>query len=193
MKHFVISALMVGLSVVGLSAQQRPIKMTYSGSIVATTIEYSSTTVTDEEQLAGNGTLGQFTFRKLRADETAVTFGSCGTGFGPNIQVAGGGGVFRFADGSLLVVKLTEGKLCVDLSDPNKPVGHLAETFQITGGTGRFKGAAASCGATPEACVLKATGTLGLVVTNAAGTVAKMLSETGELEGTLLQSAIDPD
>jgi hypothetical protein len=186
MKHIATVALMVNLGVAGVNAQQRPVKMTFSGSMVATTIDLGPNTVTDEEHLAGNGTLGQFTFRKLRTDETTPqSFGSCGSGSGPNFRVVTGAGVFRFQDGSLLTVKVTEGALCVDL---DHLVGHLTETYQITGGTGRFNGASASCGVAGH-CTLKLTGTLGAVLFDASG-AAKLLTNTGEFEGTVSALAI---
>ncbi len=185
MKHLAAWALMVNLGAAGVYAQQRPVKLTYSGSMVATTIDLGPNTITDEEQLAGEGTLGKFTFRKLRTDEAAPSsFGSCGAGAGPNYKVVTGG-VFRFEDGSLLTVKITEGNLCVDL---DHLVGHLTETYQIIYGTGRFEGAAASCSVAQD-CTLKLTGTLGAVLFNASGN-AKLLTNTGEFEGTLSASAI---
>ena len=68
MKHIATVALMLNLGVAASTAQQRPVKMTFSGSTVATTINLQPGTVTDEEHLAGDGTLGRFTFRQLRAD-----------------------------------------------------------------------------------------------------------------------------
>jgi hypothetical protein len=122
------AALIVSLGVASVSAEQRPVKLTLSGSMVATTIELQPNTITDEEQMAGNGTFGRFTFRKLRADETPpLGTGSCGSGLGPIIRVVSGGGVFRFEDGSLLTATVTEGTLCVDL---DHSVGHLVETYQ---------------------------------------------------------------
>src|SRR5439155_2617455 len=118
-------ALMLNLGVAGVYAQQRPVKLTFSGSIVPTTIDLGPNTITDEEHLAGDGTLGPFTFRKLRTDETVPqSFGSCGKGSGPNRRVVNGGGVFRFQDGSLLTVKLMGGSLCIDFDNM---VGHLTE------------------------------------------------------------------
>jgi hypothetical protein len=49
-----------------------------------------------------------------------------------------GAGVFRFQDGSLLKVNLTQGADCVDLAAQE---AHCTVAFQITGGTGRFKNA----------------------------------------------------
>ena len=69
MKHIAPTLLMVTLGVAGVNAEQdRPVKMRFSGTNVATTINLQTGTVTDETQLAGNGTLGAFTFRELHAD-----------------------------------------------------------------------------------------------------------------------------
>jgi hypothetical protein len=107
---------MLSLGVAGIYAQQNPVRMTFSGSKVATSINLGPNTRTDEVHLAGNGALGPFTFRGLRTDETSYTLGSCGSGFGPNFRLVAGAGVFRIQDGSLLTVNLTKGALCVDVS-----------------------------------------------------------------------------
>jgi hypothetical protein len=157
----------------GFDSRQERVKMAFSGSMVPTAIDVQPDTITDEELLAGNGTLGPFTFRKLRTDETSPQFfGSCGSGFGPSIRVVAGGGVFRFEDGSLLTVTVTEGVLCVDL---DHLVGHLTETYQITGGTGRFNGASGA---------LQSTGTLKPVLFSASN-AAVLLTNAGELKGTV--------
>jgi hypothetical protein len=160
----------------GDDSRRGQVKMTFSGSFVPTAIDVQADTITDEELLAGNGTLGPFTFRKLRTDETAGVFGSCGDGVGPSVRVVAVGGVFRFEDGSLLTVTLPQdspGVLCVDF---DHGVGHLAETYQITGGTGRFKGASGT---------LQSTGRLTPVLFNAAGTAAELITNTGALKGTV--------
>jgi hypothetical protein len=74
MKHSAMVALMLNFGVAGAYAQQRPtnVRMTFSGSFVPTAIEVRPNTITDEELLEGNGALGRFTFRKLRADETTL-------------------------------------------------------------------------------------------------------------------------
>jgi hypothetical protein len=157
----------------GFDSRQGQVKMAFSGSMVPTAIDVQPDTITDEELLAGNGTLGPFTFRKLRTDETSPQFfGSCGSGFGPSIRVVAGGGVFRFEDGSLLTVTVTEGVLCVDV---DHLVGHITETYQITGGTGRFKGASGA---------LQSTGRLKPVLFSASN-AAVLLTNTGELNGTV--------
>src|SRR5262249_2529101 len=139
MKHIVTMTLMFNLGVAGIYAQQRPVRMTFSGSMVGTTINFAPNTITDEEQLAGNGSLGPFTFRKLRVDAVSPQPAtSCSGPTQVNIPVVAGGGVFRFQDGSLLTVTVPQGALCIDFA---AMVAHLNETYQITGGTGRFKGA----------------------------------------------------
>ena len=119
------------------------VKMTFSGTLEPSTINLQPNTNTDEQNLAGNGTLGPFTFRELHADPAAPQPSStCSPGnapprlYFPNVA---GGGVFRFQDGSLLTVGVTAGSsICIDLT---AGVAHLTTNYQITGGTGRFKGA----------------------------------------------------
>jgi hypothetical protein len=157
----------------GLDSRNGEVNMVFSGSMTPTAIDVQADTITDEELLAGNGNLGPFTLRKLRTDETSPQFfGSCGSGVGPSLRVVAGGGVFRFDDGSLLTVTVTEGVLCVDV---DHLVGHLTETYQITGGTGRFKGASGT---------LQSTGKLKPVLFSAAN-AAVLLTNIGELKGTV--------
>jgi hypothetical protein len=72
-----------------------------------------------------------------------------------------------------MTVNVTEGAICVDLTTG---LGHLTETYQITGGTGRFKGATGT---------LTLTGTLSVVLSDASGNPS-LLTNTGEFEGTVL-------
>ena len=44
--------------------------MTFSGTMLATTINLQPGTVTDDVNLAGDGSLGPFTFHELHADTT---------------------------------------------------------------------------------------------------------------------------
>ena len=83
-----------------------------------------------------------------------------------------GAGVFRFQAGSLLTVRITEGAVCADLT---AGVGHLTVTYQITGGTGRFKGASGT---------LTLTATLTPVLFNASN-APELLTNTGEFAGTV--------
>ena len=157
----------------GPDSREHPIKMTFSGSIIPTTLVVQPNSITDEELLAGHGSLGSFTFRKLRTDDTVPqSFGVCGSGVGPNLRVAAGGGVFRFEDGSLLTVVITEGALCIDF---DHMVGNLTESYQITGGSGRLAGATGT---------LQATGTLHAVLFSASN-AAVLLTNTGAFTGTV--------
>jgi hypothetical protein len=132
-------ALMLNLGVAGIYAQQGPVKMTVSGTNVSTTIDLAPGTITDEVNFGGNGTLGPFTYRELHADALSPQSSSgCVHGTGLYIPTMAGAGVFRFQDGSLLTVALTEGALCID---PAAGVANYTGTYKITGGTGRFKSA----------------------------------------------------
>ena len=81
-KHIATVALMLNLGVAGVYAQQRPVRMMLSGTNVATTINLQPGTVTDEQVLAGSGTLGPFTYRELHADNLSPQPSS--TCSGPN-------------------------------------------------------------------------------------------------------------
>ena len=147
---------------------------------MSTTLAIAPNTLNHESHVAGNSSLGPFTYRGLWADDPgSQSSGSCGSGFGPNFRIVAGAGVFRFEDGSLLTVQLTEGTLCVDIADPAHPVGRQFETYQITGGTGRFRHAAASCGVTAGDCPLQLTATRGLVLRDSSG-APKFFTFTGE-------------
>jgi hypothetical protein len=170
MKHIATAALMLTVGVAAAHAQGRPIKMSYSGSNVATTINLQPSTVTDETQLAGTGTLGAFTFRELHADGAAPQPVACS---GPTFGVLTGAGVFRFQDGSLLIVTVTDGSGCINLAERNAA---LTVNYEITGGTGRFTNASGNL-------TMKAT--LAAVLRNASNAPA-LLINTGEFEGTLI-------
>src|SRR6476620_7290109 len=71
-RTLLLAALMLNLGVGRVNTQKKPVKKTLSGTNVATTINLQANTVTDETQLAGRGTLGQFTFRELHADGAAA-------------------------------------------------------------------------------------------------------------------------
>jgi len=140
MKHIATMALMLNLGVAGIYAQQRPVKMTFSGTGGPSTINLQHpSTNNSEDNSAGSGTLGAFTFRNVRAIRaTPEPSTACSGPTKLYFSSVAGAGVFRFQDGSLLNVKLTEAGDCIDFA-----VGeaHCTMTFQITGGTGRFKDA----------------------------------------------------
>ena len=178
MKHIATVALMLSLGVAGVYAQQRPVKMTFSGTLVATTINLQPGTITDEVNLAGSGAQGQFTYRELHADTASPQPSS--TCSGPThlyFLTVTGAGVFRFQDGSLLTVRITQGAACIDLT---AVVEHLTLTYQITGGTGRFNAASGA---------LTLTATWFPVLFNGPNS-AVLLTSTGEFEGTVSGVAI---
>jgi hypothetical protein len=118
MKNIATMALILNLGVAGLYAQKPVnVKITSSGTNEATAIDLQTGTVTDEVILAGDGTLGPFTYRGLHADSTSPR--SSSTYSDPTqayfVTVAGAG-VFRFLDGSLLNVTITQGTGCIDLT-----------------------------------------------------------------------------
>jgi hypothetical protein len=91
-----------------------------------------------------------------------------------------GAGVFRFEDGSLLKVNLTQGADCIDLAAQE---AHCTLTFQITGGTGRFKDASG---------VLSFTETVVPVLADALQRPV-FFAATGEFTGTVSGVARGPD
>ena len=142
---------------------------------MATTIDLQPGTITDEIHFAGDGTLGPFTYRELHADTLSFqSSSSCVDGTGIYVATLAGAGVFRFQDGSLLNIVLTEGSgsLCID---PTTGVAHFVGIYQITGGTGRFKSASGA---------LTLNSTLSVVLFNASGNPA-LLTNAGEFEGTI--------
>ena len=171
MKQIATVALMFNLGVAGVYAQERPVKMTFSGTNVATMINLQANTVTDEHHSAGNGTFGAFTFRELHADGTAPQPPSGCTG--PNFAVVAGAGVFRFQDGSLLIVTVVDGSGCVNLAAGKAA---LVVNYKISGGTGRFTGASGN---------LTMTATIMPVLANASNAPA-LLTNTGKFEGRVL-------
>ena len=178
MKHIATLALMINLAIASVYAQQTPLKMTFSGTGAASPIDLKQpNTNTAEENVAGNGTLGPFTFRDVRAIATSPQPSSTCSGlYFPSVAGAGAG-LLRFQDGSLLKVNLTQGGDCIDLVHL---VGHCTMTFQIAGGTGRFKDASG---------VLTLTETALPVLADATGTPV-FFSETGGFTGTI--SGVDP-
>lgn len=187
MKRIAIVALMLPLGVAGLDAQgpherSANVKMTFSGTMLATTINLKDGTITDEVNLAGHGSLGPFTFHELHADATTPPVPPPLSTCSPLLlflPVLSGGGVFRFQDGSLLFVELaklppedSQDGICIDFE---AVMARLTETYKITGGTKRLNGASGT---------LTLTATVIPVVFNAAG-LPQLLASTGKLEGTI--------
>ena len=172
----VLVALMLNPGVAGVYAHPGRsinvrVKLTFSGSAALSPINLNQPdTSTVEDNVAGDGTLGPFTFRNVSA--TANTPQLSSTCSGLFFSRAAGAGVFRFQDGSLLTVNLTQGGDCIDLV---QNVAHCTLTFQINGGTGRFQGASG---------VLTWTETARPVLADAFNTPVFFI-ETGQLTGTV--------
>jgi len=138
MKHIATVALMLNLGVASVYAQEKPVSMEFSGTSAPSTISLGTGTPTGEYSLAGNGTLGPFTLRAVSAGTASPQESSTCPSPKLYFPTIAGGGVFRFRDGSLLKVHLTEGSDCIDLAAQE---ALCIRTFQVTGGTGRFEDA----------------------------------------------------
>ena len=165
-------------SVAVVYAQSRPVKLAFSGTAVPTLLNVQAGTITDEDQLEGTGTGGSFTFRQLRTDGPAAQPPS-GCTSPRYFLVVTGAGVFRFRDGSLLIVRIEEGSGCIDLAAGNT---QLTVLYEITAGTGRFNGASGDL-------TMKATFTP--VFRNPSTNAPLLLTLTGEFEGTILGAALE--
>jgi hypothetical protein len=182
MKYIAAMALMLNLGVASVYAQHQTVNMPFSGTGAPSTVNLQQpNTSNNEENYAGNGTLGQFTFRDVRAlPNSPQPVSTCS---GTNkIAFLGhaGGGVLRFQDGSLLYVSLTQSIDCIDLA---AQVANCTLNFQITGGTGRFKNASG---------LLTLTETIVSVLSDALGNPA-FFAATGEITGTVSGVAKEAD
>ena len=182
MKYIATMALMLSLGVASVYAQHQTVKMAVSGNAGSSAINLQQpNTSTSEDNFAGSGTLGSFTLR----DITAITNNPqpSSTCSGPNkifFTASVGAGVFRFDDGSLLKVSLTQETDCIDLAAFQ---AHCVLNFQIIGGTGRFKNATG---------LLTLTETVVPVLSDAFGNPV-FFATTGEITGTVSGVAKDPD
>lgn len=137
MKRLATMAIGLTFAIANVYAQRIPVKMAFSGTGAASPIDLKQpNTNTAEENVAGSGTLGTFVFRDVRA--VALSPQPSSTCSGIFFPSTAGAGIFRFEDGSLLTVSLTQGGDCIDFVHM---VGHCTVTFSISGGTGRFKNA----------------------------------------------------
>jgi hypothetical protein len=174
MKYIATIVLMLYAGIASASAEEKPVKMTFSGTAANSVINLQQPNSSmDEDNFAGDGTLGSFTVRNVRSLPNSPTPSS--TCSGPNLlhfTETVGGGVVRFHDGSLLYLNLTEGDDCIDLSIGE---AHCVLTFQITGGTGRFKQASGTLTMTETA----------LPVLSDAFSNPVFYAATGEFTGTI--------
>ena len=140
MKYLATVALILNLGVAPAYAQDESVKMSFSGNGGPSVIDLKQPDSNNvEENVAGTGTLGPFTFRDIRAAATSPQPSStCSGAFFPS---ATGGGILRFQDGSLLNVNLKQGADSGDCIDFVHMMAHCTLTLEVTGGTGRFQGA----------------------------------------------------
>jgi hypothetical protein len=166
--------LLLALGAAVANAQETTVKMWFSGTSAPSAINLlQPNTSNDEDNLAGEGTLGSFTFRNVRAISNSP--GSSSDCSGPNVLFLpdlAGGGVMRFRDGSLLNVQLKDGGDCISLV---APVAHCSLTLRIAGGTGRFKNASGTLKYTERA----------VIVLSDASTNPVLFDATGALTGTV--------
>lgn len=128
-------ALMLTLGVASVCGQ--PGHLTFSGTSGPSPAALPNGAVASASyDFAGNGILGAFTFHSLSASAPAQVppASNCAI-YG---SVVAGEGVFRFADGSLLMVNSAQGSDCIQFL-PTGPVAHCIRIFKIAGGTGQFK------------------------------------------------------
>ena len=171
MKYLTTMALMLGLGVASVYAQQMNVNMTFSGNGGSSAIDLKQPNSNNvEENVAGNGTLGPFTFRDIRAGaKLPQPSTTCSGAFFPGLA---GGGIFRFQDGSLLKVRLKDGGDCIDFVHL---IARCTLVLEIQGGTGRFQNASG---------VLTYTEAAAPVLFDASGSVA-LGTEVGEITGAI--------
>jgi hypothetical protein len=176
MKYAGALALVLNAGLAGVYAQQTPanVNMSFSGNGSASAINLHQPNSNNlEENVAGNGTLGQFTFRVVRAASISPQPSStCSGVFFPSVS---GGGILRFEDGSLLKINLKQGTASGDCIDFVHLMAHCTLIFDIKGGTGRFQNASG---------VLTYAETATPIFFDATGNVA-LGAETGEITGTI--------
>lgn len=174
MKHITTAALLLTLGVATGYAHERPVKMSSSGTSAGSTVDLKIPgTTTGENNFAGKGTLGSYTFREIEAE----------TGRQAPPQLVfwcefplhhGGGGSGRI---SLPRRRFAEchpqGRdRCIDLDAQQ---AHCTRTFKVISGTGRFKDAKG---------VLEFVETIGPVLADATGNPI-FFASTGEFTGTI--------
>jgi hypothetical protein len=157
------------------AAEKATVNMKFSGTSAGTPLTnvLYPNTHNGEDDFAGDGPLGSFTYRFVDASLNFPTPSSiCPKPTDLHFSDPVGTAVLRFHDGSLLFLKLTQGDDCIDLT---AGLAHCFRTFQVMGGTERFK---------------NATGTLSLTETimpvlfdNSSNPV--FFATTGDITGTI--------
>src|SRR5579875_2763828 len=115
MKHAATMALILNLGVAGLYARDKPVTMSFSGTAGPTAVNLQDpNTLPAEYNFAGNGALGEFTFRSVSAGQpSAEPPSTCAGPMQIYAVVPVGAAVLRVQDGSLLILTLTEGSDCI--------------------------------------------------------------------------------
>jgi hypothetical protein len=172
MKLAIAMTLILNFAMASVYAQQNPVTMIFSGDAGPSAINLKQPDTNNGEQnLSGNGTLGPFTFRLVRATAASPQPSStCSNLYFPSVA---GAGLFRFQDGSLLKVNLTQGGDCID---PVRMAAQCSMTFQIAGGTGRFQGVTGGVLTYTETALPALFDALGMPV---------LFTETGDITGTI--------
>jgi hypothetical protein len=183
MKRIASMALILNLGVAAVYAVERPVKMTFSGTSASTAVDLQQpNTSNDEDNFSGTGTLGSFTFRAVRAISNLPAQSSTCSGANQFYSTEPAAeGVFRFADGSLLKVNLVQGGDCIDFAAQQ---AHCTLTFQITGGTGRFRSASGALTFTETSTPVLATSLVFFAASGEfTGTVSGVGAQQSEAEG----------
>jgi hypothetical protein len=157
------------------AAEQVTVNMKVSGTSAGTPIPnvLYPNTHNGEDDFAGNGPLGSFTYRFLAGIMDFPTpSGICPNPTDLHFSDPVGTAVLRFQDGSLVYLTLTEGDDCIDLT---AGLAHCFRTFQITKGTQRFKHASGT---------LTLTETVSPVLTDYSGNPV-FFATTGNIKGTI--------
>jgi hypothetical protein len=178
-KGIVSAAILLVLSAATASAQTS-VRMTFSGNSENTANDLlQPNTSNDEDHFTGIGTLGTFTLGEVRAISNSPSpSSSCSGANKLHLSEPAGGGIFRFGDGSLLYVHMTQGDDCIDFAAGK---AHCVLQFQVTGGTGRFANASGT---------LTLTETVVPVLADALGNPV-YLASTGQITGQL-SGAVNP-
>jgi len=178
MKNVATMALILNLGVAGLYAQQ--VSVTFSGTSLPSSAVLKNGVNSGEYNFAGSSALGTFTFQALGASVPSQPppSSSCAL-YG---SVVAGGGVFRFQDGSLLMVNSAQGTDCIQFT-PTGPMAHCVRIYKVGGGTGRFKnlspGASVTLDETLVPVLADANGNPFYFAVTGTGTISGVLVDRG--------------
>jgi len=178
MKRITTIALMLGLGVASGYAQLIHVNMTFSGNGASSGIDLKQpNSNTLEENVAGNGTLGSFTFRDIRAAATSPQPSTtCSGAFFPALA---GAGILRFQDGALLRFAVKDGGDCIDFVHM---MARCTLILELKGGTGRFQNASGVLTYTEAAEPVLFDGTGNVVLGTEVGQITGTMSGVGDGE-----------